>query len=73
MKLSVSLPAEDVGFLDDYAKEQGLGSRSAAVQRAVRQLRAAELGADYESAWEEWAEEGAKPWEHVVGDGLASS
>ena len=50
MKVSVSLPGDDVQFLDDYAKEQGLESRSAAVHRAVRLLRTAELSATYEAA-----------------------
>ena len=71
MKVSVSLPAEDVGFLDDYAKEQGLDSRSAALHRAVRLLRAAELSGSYEAAWEEWASEGeAGRWEATTRDGL---
>jgi Arc/MetJ-type ribon-helix-helix transcriptional regulator len=70
MKVSVSLPGEDIRFLDDYAKEQGLESRSAAVHKAVRLLRSAELGAAYESAWEEWATQGeAESWESTVGDG----
>ena len=42
MKVSVSLPGEDVQFLDSYAKEQGLDSRSAALHRAIRLLRTAE-------------------------------
>ena len=33
MKVSVSLPGEDVRFLDEYAREQGLESRSAAVHK----------------------------------------
>ncbi len=71
MKVSVSLPGDDVQFLDAYAREQGLESRSAALQRAVRLLRTAELGATYEAAWEEWAVEGdADPWESTSGDGL---
>ena len=71
MKVSVSLPGEDVRFLDDYAKEQGLESRSAAVHKAVRLLRSAELGAAYESAWEQWATDGdAEAWDSTVGDGL---
>ncbi len=72
MKVSVSLPGADVQFLDDYAKDQGLESRSAAVQKAVRLLRAAELGASYESAWVAWtSDEGdAGPWESTVADGL---
>ena len=71
MKVSVSLPAEDVEYLDSYAKERQLGSRSAALHKAVRLLRAAELGAEYESAWEEWdTSEDAALWEQTTGDGL---
>jgi Arc/MetJ-type ribon-helix-helix transcriptional regulator len=72
MKVSVSLPGDDVEFLDAYARDQGLESRSAAVHRAVRLLRAAELSAAYESAWDEWAasEEG-ELWEPTAGDGPA--
>ena len=71
MKLSVSLPDEDVEFLDHYAKTQGYESRSAVVHKAVRLLRAAELGADYAEAWKEWSESGdAASWD-IVGDGLA--
>ena len=71
MKVSVSLPGEDVEFLDTYAKAQGLDSRSAALHRAVRLLRSAELGAPYEAAWEEWAAEGdSSLWSSTSGDGL---
>ena len=48
MKLSVSLPDEDVEFLDAYAHAQGLSSRSAVVHKAVRLLRGAELAPAYE-------------------------
>jgi Arc/MetJ-type ribon-helix-helix transcriptional regulator len=71
MKVSVSLPGDDVRFLDEYAKDRGLDSRSAAVHRAVRLLRTAELAAAYEHAWAQWAEDGdAETWESAVGDGL---
>jgi antitoxin MazE9 len=71
MKLSVSLPNEDVEYLDAYAQRQQLGSRSAALHKAVRLLRAAELGAEYESAWAEWdADEDARAWEQTASDGL---
>jgi len=71
MKVSVSLPGEDVAFLDGYAREQGLDSRSAALQKAVRLLRAAELGSAYESAWDEWStSEDANLWDTTSGDGL---
>ncbi|MGH2408618.1 MAG: ribbon-helix-helix domain-containing protein [Candidatus Limnocylindrales bacterium] len=73
MKVSVSLPTEDVEFLDEYATEQKLESRSAALHRAVRLLRVAEMGAAYEAAWTEWAAEGeAEPWASTVGDGVSS-
>jgi Arc/MetJ-type ribon-helix-helix transcriptional regulator len=73
MKVSVSLPGEDVQFLDEYAREQGLESRSAALHRAVRLLRTAELGGTYEAAWEEWAAEGdGALWESTIDDGLKS-
>lgn len=71
MKVSVSLPGEDVRFLDEYAREQGLESRSAALQRAVRLLRTAELGGIYQAAWEEWAAgDDGSFWETTTGDGL---
>ena len=73
MKVSVSLPGEDVEFLDAYAREQGLESRSAALHRAVRLLRVAELGGTYESAWDEWIADGeAGHWESTTGDGVGS-
>ena len=73
MKVSVSLPGEDVQFLDEYAKEQGLDSRSAALHRAVRLLRTAELAGTYEVAWEEWAaQDDSALWESTAGDGLGS-
>jgi len=71
VKVSVSLPGEDVRFLDEYAMEQGLDSRSAALQRAVRLLRTAEIAEAYQAAWDEWAAEGdAAAWESTTGDGL---
>jgi Arc/MetJ-type ribon-helix-helix transcriptional regulator len=72
MKLSVSLPDEDVEYLDEYARAQRLESRSAALRKAVRLLRASELGSAYEDAWTEWAEgDDDQLWAEVVDDGLA--
>jgi Arc/MetJ-type ribon-helix-helix transcriptional regulator len=71
MKVSVSLPDEDVEFLDQYATAQGYQSRSAVVHKAVRLLRAIELGDAYSDAWSEWADVGeASIWDVSVGDGL---
>jgi Arc/MetJ-type ribon-helix-helix transcriptional regulator len=71
VKLSVSLPDEDVDFLDTYAASQGIESRSAALQRAVRLLRESELASAYADAWQEWETSGAsEDWESVAGDGV---
>ena len=71
MKVSVSIPDEDVRFLDEYAREQGLDSRSAAVHRAVRLLRTAELAEAYQAAWEEWDSGDAAAWDRTAADGVA--
>lgn len=74
MKVSVSLPDEDIEFLDQYARSQGYESRSAVVHRAVRLLRTAELGNSYLEAWDEWANSGTgDEWDATVADGLAGS
>ncbi len=74
MKLSVSLPQEDVDFLDSYAKSKRIESRSAVVHKAVRLLRASELESAYEDAWQDWAASGsAEEWDAVVGDGFADA
>jgi Arc/MetJ-type ribon-helix-helix transcriptional regulator len=70
MKVSISLPDDDVDFLDAYATEHGLVSRSAAVHRAVRLLKAAGLGAAYEEAWTEWAEADEEAWSATAADGF---
>ena len=50
MKVSVSLRSEDVAFLDAYAGEHELPSRSAAVQAAIRALRLGDLRDAYGDA-----------------------
>jgi Arc/MetJ-type ribon-helix-helix transcriptional regulator len=74
MKVSISLSEDDVEFLDAYAERLGIASRSAVIQKAVRLLRASELGAAYAAAWDEWDASGeADAWNEVVGDGLVTS
>lgn len=71
MKLSVSLNEADVESLDRYVAEQGLPSRSAGVQQAIRLLHERELGDAYAQAWDEWDASGeAAAWETTVADGL---
>jgi len=74
MKLSVSLPEEDVAALDAYARSVGLSSRSAALQRAIKLLRLPDLEHDYAAAWEEWAASGEQAvWDQMAGDGLGDA
>ncbi len=71
MKLSVSLPDDDVEFLDEYTADHGMPSRSAAVHKAVRLLRASGLGAAYEDAWADWAAgDDSALWEPAATDGV---
>ena len=73
MKVSVSLPDEDVEFLDSYAQAQGIESRSAAVHQAVGLLRATQLGEAYEEAWASWeSSDDATAWEAAAADGLGN-
>jgi Arc/MetJ-type ribon-helix-helix transcriptional regulator len=73
MKVSVSLPTDDVEFLDSYARAQGIESRSAVLHKAVGLLRATQLGNAYEEAWDSWEASGeASAWEAVAADGLGN-
>ena len=74
MKVSVSLPDDDVEFLDTYAEREGFASRSAVLHKAVRMLRAAELGAAYEDAWAEWATgDDTALWDTTIADGQSDA
>jgi Arc/MetJ-type ribon-helix-helix transcriptional regulator len=71
--MSVSLPDEDIEFLDTYVKDHGTGSRSAALHEAVGLLRAAQLADAYEDAWTSWDSSGeAEAWDTALADGLDS-
>ena len=71
MKLSVSLPEQDVAVLDEHIRNTGLASRSAAIHQAVRLLSQSKLGDDYEAAWQEWDRSGDRDaWETATADGL---
>ncbi len=70
MKLSISLPADDVHFLDEYARQRDR-SRSAAVHEAIDALRNGALADAYEQAWGEWEADGeGEVWESASGDGV---
>ncbi|HZD24258.1 MAG TPA: ribbon-helix-helix domain-containing protein [Acidimicrobiia bacterium] len=72
MKISVSLPDEDIEFLDSYARSEGYESRSAVVHTAVQMLHSSRLGDAYADAWLEWEEsDDAELWDKTTADGLA--
>ncbi len=73
MKVSVSLPEEDVRFLDACARARRFPSRSAGLQQAVQLLRRAEVGPAYRAAFMDWEESGAAAaWDTTAGDGLSA-
>jgi Arc/MetJ-type ribon-helix-helix transcriptional regulator len=70
VKVSVSLPGEDVAFLDEYASIHEYPSRSAVLHQAIQALRLGKLDEEYAEAWTEWSASGeADAWDVVVGDG----
>jgi Arc/MetJ-type ribon-helix-helix transcriptional regulator len=69
MKISVSLPDDDIRFLD----ERGSGNRSAVLHEAVELLRRRDLSTQYAEAFTEWNESGeATVWEQSSADGLSA-
>jgi Arc/MetJ-type ribon-helix-helix transcriptional regulator len=71
VKLSVSIPEDDVARLDEYIRTAGVASRSAAIQQAIRLLAEAGLEDDYAAAFEEWEDSGASlAWDSTVRDGV---
>lgn len=69
MKVSVSVPDEDIEFLDTYVKTHQVASRSAALHRAIRLLRASELTDAYAAAFSEWADDPSNnAWDAATAD-----
>jgi Arc/MetJ-type ribon-helix-helix transcriptional regulator len=74
VKLSVSLPEDDVAFVDEYARRRGSASRSSVVHRAIELLRMAELEDAYADAFDEWERTGqAEEWDAASGDGITGA
>ena len=71
MKISVSLPQEDVSFVDEYARRTEAASRSAVIHDAIELLRAARLEEEYAEAFAERdGSEDAAFWDQFSADGL---
>jgi hypothetical protein len=74
MKVSISLPEDDVAYIDEYALRVGASSRSAVLQQAVALLRLSELETAYDDAFHEWRASGEHDvWAATVSDGLADA
>jgi len=74
MKVSLSIPDEDIRFLDNFARDHGIASRSAAMQHSIALLREAELKEQYKIAMQEWRDSpDSELWESTVGDGLTDA
>jgi Arc/MetJ-type ribon-helix-helix transcriptional regulator len=70
MKVSVSLPDEDMTYIDEYARRTGAPSRSSVLHKAVTLLRMSEIEDAYASAWDEWRHADGDAWGVTVADGL---
>jgi len=75
MKVHVTARLDErlASFLDAYQREHRLGSRSEALEEAVRALRDKELQREYAVALSELETSGdAEAWDATAADGLAS-
>ncbi|HEX6076598.1 MAG TPA: ribbon-helix-helix domain-containing protein [Micromonosporaceae bacterium] len=74
MKLSVSLPEDDVAFVDEYSEKTGMTSRSSVIHKAIGLLRETSLQDAYAMAFEEWETVGeSRLWDEAVGDGIVDA
>ena len=69
----MSLPEEDVRFLDEYSAGAESASRSSVIHTAITLLRQSRLQESYAAAFDEWDADEAPLWEPVAADGLADS
>jgi hypothetical protein len=74
MKVSVSLPEDDVAYVDDYARRAGIVSRSAVLHWAIALLRQSELEDEYAAAAEEWQNGSDRElWDAATADGIVDA
>jgi Arc/MetJ-type ribon-helix-helix transcriptional regulator len=71
MKVSVSLPGDDLAYLESQIANGRYATRSAAMHAAIKSLRTRDLEAQYAEAARDWAESGDQAaWGSTVADGL---
>lgn len=74
MKVGVSIPGEDLAFVDEYAARTGAKSRSAVLHQAIELLRSVDLEDAYAEAWQEWdASDDFELWDVTADDGIAGA
>ncbi|SDC15834.1 ribbon-helix-helix domain-containing protein [Actinokineospora iranica] len=74
MKLSVSLPEDDVRFIDEYSSRIDVSNRSSVIQIAIGLLRESSMRDEYAQAFDEWEASGeAEIWAATAGDGPADA
>ena len=58
-------------FLDDYAAQCGVATRSGVIRIAINELRRQTLVDQYRQAWDEWEGSGeASAWSSTTADGI---
>jgi Arc/MetJ-type ribon-helix-helix transcriptional regulator len=74
MKVSVSIPDDDLAFLESQIAEGRFPNRSAAIHGAIRSLRTRHLESQYAEAAKDWRESGEEgAWEVTLADGVDDS
>lgn len=74
MKVGISIPDDDVAFIDEYAARTDAKSRSAVLHQAIGLLRSADLEDAYATAWQEWdSGEDIGLWEVTSEDGITDA
>ncbi len=71
MKISISLPGDDVQFLDSQASQGVFSLRSAAIHSAIRLLHDRQYVDSYAAAWGEWDADNGAVWDATLTVGLA--
>lgn len=71
VKISVSIPEDELALLDELIAREELPNRSAGVRRAIEEFRRARLAAEYKECFSQPSfEDEAKLWEDTLADGL---
>jgi Arc/MetJ-type ribon-helix-helix transcriptional regulator len=74
MKIGISIPDEDLAFIDEYAARVKARSRSAVLHQAIGLLRSADLEDAYAAAWEEWdSGDDVELWDVTSADGTTDA